>query len=95
MIKYVFTSEEARKNVNLREYGQMIADAVFDVIEDDEPLVATGRDYYYVETDIPLTEAEQAKIDEALCSSELGRYRIEGRMLFTSIKEEECQEDTK
>lgn len=93
MIKYVLTSEEARENVNLREYSRIISDAIFEVVDDDEPLVCTFKDYYYVETDIPITKLEQRKIDEILCESRLGKYRVEGEMLFTSIREEDGLED--
>lgn len=85
MTKYVLTSTDARESINLREYGQIIADAVFDVVEDDEPLVMTAKDHYCVEMDAPMTESERLQIDEILCASELGKYRVDGQMLFTAV----------
>ena len=92
MTKYVLTSTDARESINLREYGQIIADAVFDVVEDDEPLVMTSKDYYCVEMDVPMTEIERIQIDDILCASELGKYRVDGQMLFTATEEERSQE---
>ena len=87
MTKYMLTSTEAREKVNLRDYGQIIADAVFEVVEDDEPMIRTARDFYYVEMDVPMTEIERIQIDEILSASELGKYGVEGQMLFAAIEE--------
>ena len=94
MTKYVLTSTDARESINLREYGQIIADAVFDVVEDDEPLVMTSKDYYCVEMDVPMTEIERIQIDDILCASELGKYRVDGQMLFTATEEESSPDST-
>ena len=63
------------------------------MVEDDEPCITTGKDYYCVEKDTPMTEDERIKINEMLCASELGRYRVDGHMLFIAIEEENGQED--
>ena len=93
MTKFVLTCKENRGALDLREYGQIIADVIFSVLEDDEPLVTTSKGYYCVETDVPMTEKERVEIDELLCASDLGRYRMDGEMLFTAIEEEVGQEN--
>ena len=94
MMKYVLTSEEARKTVNLQDYDCMIIDAVLSVVEDDEPLITICEDGYYVEQDTVMSAREQVRIDELLCETELGQYRVDGKLLFTAIEGDKVQEDT-
>ena len=93
MMKYVLTSEEARKTVNLKDYDSMIADAIFDVVEDDEPLITVYEDCCYIESDTAISVREQVRIDKLLCETELGRYRVDGKLLFTAIEEDKSQKD--
>ena len=88
MLKYVLTSEKARKAVDLRDYDDIISDAILNTIQDDEPLVSIASDYIQIETDAPVTDYEWVKIDTILSSTELGRYQENNQMLFTPIEDE-------
>lgn len=73
----------------------MIADAIFDVVEDDESLITVYEDCYYIESDMAISVREQVRVDELLCETELGQYRVDGKLLFKAIEEDKVQEDTK
>ena len=87
MTKYVFTSKEAKEQVNLQEYEQIIADTVLDVVLDCEPLVSIAEDYFAVEMDPSMTDEEWTEINKILGSTELGEYQVEGQMLFSVVEE--------
>jgi len=85
MKKYMLASEEARKAVNLREYGEIITDAVFSIIDEDDVVVSTGEYDYSIVMDHSATPEEESAIEEILFNSELGQYRTDDGKLFTFI----------
>ena len=86
MKKYVLASAEAQKNVNLREHGDTIANAIFDIVHEDDMIVTTCTDCYFMDLDRPLTKAEEAAIEEILRDSELSEFCAPDGVLFTSIE---------
>ena len=84
-------SIEARENVNLQEYAQIITDAVLDVIQDSEPLISVAEDYFQIETANPITAHEYTEINRVLASSMLGKYQTGNQPLFSPIVKEDCQ----
>ena len=86
MKKYVLSSEWAQKTVNLREYADTIADAVLDVVDDDDTTVRIREKCYYILADRRPTREEDAAIEERLCKSELARYCTPDSILFVPIE---------
>ena len=91
MKKYVLASAEAQKNVNLNDYGDTIGNAIFDIVHEDDMIVTTCNDCYYMDLERPLTDAEEAAIEEILWDSELSVFATRDGVIFTSI-EVDCEE---
>lgn len=87
MKTYILALEEAQKNIDLREYGETISNAVFSIIADDDLVVSTGEKSYTIEMDRPTTQKEESAIEEILRNSELGQFCTENGPLFISLEE--------
>ena len=85
MKKYILASVEAQKTVNLRNYGDIISNAVFDVIHEDDLVVSTGENDYSLIMDRTATSEEEAAIEKILSNSELAQYRTDDGILFTPL----------
>ena len=83
MRKYVLADERARANVNLEDYSDTIANAVLDVVSEDEVEVYVCKDGYYM--DFRASKTEEDRIKELLNASELGKYRSDDGSIFTYI----------
>ena len=91
MRKYYLASKDAKDNVDLREYQQVIEDAVHEVL----PLasVQVAADHYIV-TPTP-KQGDAVKIGRAICKSALKKHCIQIPKLFTSIEIKDEKNDGK
>ena len=91
MKKYKLASTNDRESVDLRNYSQEIANAVFDVITDCNVEVKVYKDYYTI--DPPPSKGDAIRIGRKICKCSLSSYCISIRKLFCSedfeIEEEE------
>ena len=79
---YVLADLAAQKIVDLREYGEIITDAVFRVIGNDDVAVVTYENCYCIDMSRPATEVEEIAIEAILCDSELGKFSSIDGTLF-------------
>ncbi len=77
MKKYTLASPDARKKVDLRNYAQIIENAVHDVAPD--AVVNVYKDYYTVDS---ITKGQSIKIGRKICASALGSNCITLYKLF-------------
>ena len=89
MKKYILTSTEAQKTVDLRNHEDAIVDAIFDVIAEDDMVICTRNDCYFIDMDHPVTPEEESAIEAILFNSELGQYRTDDGKLITFITDDE------
>lgn len=90
MIKYVLTSEQARNAVDLRDYSRVLDATVCATMRTQGITLEAGSNYFVVYADRPVTEEEFSQINQALASSALGKYKVEGHPLFTATQ---CEDD--
>ena len=81
MRKYTLASPDAKNKVDLRDYADVITEAVLKVSPD--AVVKVERNFYTV--DPPLTQSQAIKAGRQICQSNLKRYCIQMPKLFTSI----------
>ena len=86
MKQYVLADAEAQKTVDLDKYGDMIADAVFEVIDEDDMVVGNRKGCYYIGMDRLATEGEEAAVKAILRGSDLGKYCTTDGVLFKGIE---------
>ena len=84
MKKYRLSSISDRSKVDLRDYNDIIVDAVFDVIEegDEELIISVAKDYYTI-TPEP-SRGDAIRIGKKICKSDLNKYCVTVRKLFCS-----------
>ena len=89
MRKYTLASRDAKEGVDLRDYRQVIEDAVHDVLPD--ATVQVESDYYIV-SPTP-KQGDAVRIGRAICKSALKKYCVQIPKLFSSVEIEEEKED--
>ena len=80
MKKYVLASPEAQAVVNLKDHADLIANAVMDIVAEDDPLITVDESSFSV-TPAP-SESEFDRIHTRLCSSSLSEFCDDGHILF-------------
>lgn len=93
MIKYVLASSKAREKVNLKDYADEIADAVLDIIDEDETVVHVCADNFYLDTDALVRKCHLICINDRLINSGVGQYSTKDGEVFTAIEEDDGQND--
>lgn len=82
MRKYTLASADARATVDLRDYENVIADAVHEVLPLAE--VVVERDCYYV-SPTP-KQGDAVRIGRLICRSALNKHCVKIPKLFSSIE---------
>ena len=90
MKRYTLTSSDARTTVDLREYTDVITNAVTSVMDGKDVDVVVYKDCYTV-SPIP-NQGEAIRIGRMICKSKLSRYCIQISKLFTGEKIEPKEE---
>lgn len=85
MRKYTLASSNARQEVDLRDYKDVITEAVIAVMP--AAIVRVERDCYYV-SPMP-TQSQAIKIGRHICQSKLKHNCVQIPKLFTSIEVKE------
>lgn len=89
MRKYTLASKDAKDTVDLRNYRQIIEDAVHGVLPN--ATVQVAEEYYTVS---PTPEQGAAiRIGREICKSKLKKYCVQIPKLFSSIEIEEVNPD--
>lgn len=78
---YHLSSGDARRTVDLRDYADVIANAVTSVMSSKDVTVAVNKDSYTV-SPTP-TQGEAIRIGRLICKSDLNQYCIQIPKLFT------------
>ena len=84
MRRYTLASKGAKTGVDLRDYRQVIEDAVHEVLPHAE--VKVEADCYYVEP--TPKQGDAVKIGRAICKSKLRKHCIQISKLFSSVEVE-------
>ena len=82
MRKYYLASTDAKDSVDLRNYRQIIEDAVHEVLP--YAFVQVAEDHYTV-TPTP-KQGDAVKIGRAICKSDLRKHCVQIPKLFSSIE---------
>lgn len=82
MRRYTLASHEARNDVDLRDYEDVIIGAVHGVCP--KANVRVEKDCYYVSP--TLSKGDAVKVGRLICKSKLSRYCIHIAKLFSSIE---------
>lgn len=94
MKKYTLASSIARKDVDLRDYEDVIVKSVTDVMGSRVDKIVVEKDCYYV-SPTP-TKGDAIRIGRSICKSGLCRYCVQIPKLFLSVEvEEENNDNTK
>ena len=91
MKKYTLASSNARKNVDLQAYEDIIIKSVTDVMGSRVDKVVVEQDCYYV-SPTP-SKGEAIRIGRSICKSVLGKYCVQTPKLFLSVEMEEENND--
>lgn len=90
MRRYTLTSGDARRTVDLRDYKDVITNAVTSVMTNEDVVVVIYKDCYTV-SPAP-NKGEAIRIGRTICKSDLNQYCIQIPKLFTGeeieLKEE-------
>lgn len=94
MRRYSLTSGDARRTVDLRDYADVITNAITTVMTGKDVTVVVEKDCYIVS---PAPDrGESIRIGRAICKSKLNKYCVHIPKLFTGqdveIKKEEPNE---
>lgn len=81
MRRYTLTSGDARRTVDLRNYAEVITNAVTSVMSEKDVAVIVDKDSYTV-SPTP-TQGEAIRIGRLICKSDLNQYCIQIPKLFT------------
>ncbi len=85
MRKYVLASTEAREDVDLREYGDVICNAVKEIMTEVEDVkVIVERSCYYV-SPTP-SKGDAVRIGRLICKSDLKKHCVQIPKLFSSME---------
>ena len=90
MRKYTLASPDAKTVVDLRDYADIITDAVLSVRP--TATVVVEKDYYTVSPS--LTQSQAIKAGRQICHSNLKQYCIQLPKLFTSIQLSDREKET-
>ena len=85
MRKYMLASKDAKDDVDLREYQQIIQDAVHEVLPHATVQVEAT---YYTVSPTP-KQGDAVRIGRAICRSTLKKYCVQIPKLFSSIEVKE------
>ena len=89
MRRYTLASSDARGEVDLRDYRDVIEEAIHEIVPSAQ--VAVEKDCYNV-SPAP-TKGEAIKIGRLICKSGLNRYCVQIPKLFSSVEIEEEKND--
>ena len=78
---YHLSSGDARRTVDLRDYAEVITNAVTSVMSEKDVTVIVDKDSYTV-SPTP-TQGEAIRIGRLICKSDLNQYCIQIPKLFT------------
>ena len=81
MRRYTLTSGNARRTVDLRQYADVITDAITTVMTGKDVTVVVEKDSYTV-SPAP-KQGEAIRIGRLICKSDLNQYCIQIPKLFT------------
>jgi hypothetical protein len=88
MRKYTLADKNAKANIDLTDYSDIIANAVLDVMDNvDDVTVLVEKDCYYV-SPTP-SQGAAIRIGRMICKSALSAHCIHIPKLFTSVPVEE------
>ena len=90
MRKYTLASKDAKTTVDLRDYRQVIEDAVHEVLPAAK--VQVESDYYTV-SPTP-KQGNAVRIGRATCKSKLKKHCVQIPKLFSSAEVDEVKEET-
>ncbi len=90
MRRYTLSSGVARKKVDLREYEDIITEAVMEVMTNKQAKVTVYKDNYTV-SPAP-NKGEAIRIGRMICKSSLNQYCIQIPKLFTGEEIETKEE---
>ena len=91
MRRYTLASPESRKNVDLRDYKEVIEKAVHGVMP--KATVRVEKDAYYVHP-TPI-QADAVKIGRQICKSAISEHCVFIPKLFSSNEVKESEDDRK
>ena len=91
MKKYTLASSNARKDVDLRDYEDVIVKSVTDVLGSRVDKIIVERDCYYV-SPTP-KKGDAIRIGRLICKSGLCKYCVQIPKLFLSVEMEEENND--
>lgn len=97
MRRYVLASPEHKKNVDLRDYEEVIVKAVMAAMEDVEDVSVVVHERYYEVSPSP-GRGQAIAIGRTICRSDLGKYCVQIPKLFSSVEvctDEEEKNDEK
>lgn len=83
MRKYYLASQNAKQNVDLRDYEDVIVSAVMDVMKDVEGISVVVRERYY-ELSISPSRSQAVAIGHKICKSSLSQHCVQIPKLFSS-----------
>ena len=89
MRRYTLASLDARGVVDLRDFQDIIEDAIHEIVSSAQ--VTVEKDCYYV-SPTP-TKGEAIKIGRLICKSGLNRFCVQIPKLFSSVEIEEDKND--
>lgn len=94
MRRYSLTSGDARRTVDLRDYADVITNAITTIMSGKDVTVVVKKDCYIV-SPAP-NRSESIRIGRAICKSTLCQYCVQRPVLFSGedveIKKEEPNE---
>ena len=83
MRRYYLASQDARQNVDLRDYEDVIVAAVMDVMKDVEDVSVVVHERYY-ELSISPSRSQAVAIGRKICKSSLSQHCVQIPKLFSS-----------
>ena len=89
MRRYTLASSDARGEVDLRDYRDVIEEAIHEIVPSAQ--VTVEKDCYYV-SPTP-AKGDAIKIGRLICKSGLNRYCVQIPRLFSSVEIEEEKND--
>ena len=92
MGRYALASPEYKQNVDLRNYEEVIAEAVMAAMKDIEDVSVSVHEKYYEVSPSPGRGAAIA-IGRAIAKSGLGKCCVQIPKLFSSVEVLTCKED--
>ena len=94
MRRYYLASPDAKQKVDLRDYEDVIVEAVMEVMKDVEGVSVVVREQYYEVSPSPKRNFAVA-IGRKICKSGLSQYCVQIPKLFLSKEEKPSEEEKK